>query len=115
MFPLWERDQLSFLPPLRKGGRGGFLPAQNCLCYLLQNCIGLKQHVPVVEPQHAQTFLGKALITLPVAFEMIGFQVLAAVNFNHQPGAWGKKVQNVRTKRFLSIKLDPMQLLPAQT
>jgi len=106
---------LPLLPPLRKGGWGGFLPAQNCLSYLLQDSIGLQQHVPVIVPQHQQTFRGKALITLAVAFKVFGFQVLAAVNLNHQPGAWGKEIQNVGSKRFLSIKLDPMQLFPPQT
>jgi hypothetical protein len=58
----------------------------------------------IVEPKHAKALHSQKRIAPSVASEMLGLEVLAAVDLNDQVGGPTDKIHDVRTNRRLPLE-----------
>jgi hypothetical protein len=75
---------------------------------------GLRQHLPIVEPEHKLPVTRKTRIPLGISVDMIWFIMLAAIQFDNEPGSGGIEVHDVRPERLLPVELDAENLLSSQ-
>ena len=100
---------------MKKGGRGDLLstladhPQDH-----LQHGGRFQQHLPIIEPEDAQTLARQECITPSIACQTVGGEMLAAVQFDYQIGGRTMEIDDVSPEWFLSIELHAIELLPAQ-
>jgi hypothetical protein len=69
-------------------------------CHLLQN-------LTVRETQDTQTAVFQELRSFSIKASCFRFEVLTAINFDHESGCRAVEIQNVRAEWMLSAELQP--------
>jgi DNA-directed RNA polymerase len=96
-------DTLGLLPPPLAGeGWGGGGRDGGCDC--LQHASSIGHDVEIAKAQNAESFLDKKGVPARVALDMLCFEMLAAIEFDHQACGVTDKINDIWTNGRLSTK-----------
>ncbi len=81
---------------------------------LLQHAFRLRQHLSIVESQHIQPERAQRFIALNVTRLRVRFEMLPAIEFNHESNRGRIEIDDVLTDRLLPVELHAFDLFAAQ-
>ncbi|GMV59414.1 MAG: hypothetical protein AMXMBFR72_25120 [Betaproteobacteria bacterium] len=80
----------------------------------LQDSLHLHQHLPIVESQHTQPERPQRFVALNVTRLFVRFEMLPAVEFDHESNRGRVEIDDVSTDRSLPVELNALDLLATQ-
>jgi hypothetical protein len=80
----------------------------------LQDSLHLRKHLSIVESQHAQPERPQRFIAFNVTRLFVRFEMLPAVEFDHESNRGRVEVDDVSTDRSLPVELNALDLLATQ-
>jgi hypothetical protein len=81
---------------------------------LIQRDIELRIDLEILEPQDSISLMSDEQIPFQILLYVIGFRVLAAIEFDNQPGCVRREIDYVRSNRDLPAKFDANEPAIAQ-
>jgi hypothetical protein len=98
-------------PPLAGEGWGGGGRDDGGDCF--QHAASIGHDVVIVKAKNTESFLGEKGISAIVALHVLRFEMLAAINFDHQPCSMTDKINDIGSDGRLSAKARAMHAVGA--